>query len=52
VLLAACVGLTLGAGPATRYALDTARALHAPGQQTDPAPGDRHAPSPLEGTTP
>lgn len=31
VLLAACVGLTVAAGPASRFALETARALHAPG---------------------
>jgi hypothetical protein len=30
VLLAACVGLTVAAGPASRFALETARALHAP----------------------
>ena len=29
-LLAACLGLTVAAGPASRYALDAAQALHAP----------------------
>jgi multicomponent K+:H+ antiporter subunit D len=30
VLLLACLGLTLAAGPASRYALDAARSVHAP----------------------
>ena len=30
-LLAACLGLTVAAGPVSRLALDTAGALHAPG---------------------
>jgi multicomponent K+:H+ antiporter subunit D len=29
-LLAACLGLTVTAGPVTRFALETARGLHAP----------------------
>jgi multicomponent K+:H+ antiporter subunit D len=35
VLLAACVGLTLAAGPVTRYALQTARSVHAPSEYID-----------------
>jgi multicomponent K+:H+ antiporter subunit D len=35
VLLGACVALTAAAGPASRFALETARALHAPGAYVD-----------------
>jgi multicomponent K+:H+ antiporter subunit D len=49
VLLGACLGLTLGAGPALRYALDAARALHGPPQQVEPAPGAPGAAPPPEG---
>lgn len=52
VLLAACLGLTLGAGPAMRYALDAARALHEPPRQVEPVPGARGAAAPPEGSTP
>jgi hypothetical protein len=31
----ACLALTLAAGPVSRYALETARALHAPGAYLD-----------------
>jgi multicomponent K+:H+ antiporter subunit D len=52
VLLAACVGLTLGAGPAMRYALDAARTLHGPRPQVGAVLGDHDATSLPEGITP
>ncbi|HET7753705.1 MAG TPA: monovalent cation/H+ antiporter subunit D [Anaeromyxobacteraceae bacterium] len=45
VLLAACIGLTVAAGPVSRYALDTARALHSPGGYVDAVLGGRIAPA-------
>jgi multicomponent K+:H+ antiporter subunit D len=41
LLLGACLVLTIGAGPATRYALDTARALHAAPKLLDSVLEDR-----------
>lgn len=39
LLLATCLGLTVAAGPVSRYALDTARALHAPEAYAGAVPG-------------
>lgn len=52
VLLGACLGLTLGAGPTIRYAVDTARALHAPRQEVGSVLGDRDGGAPRKGTAP
>jgi multicomponent K+:H+ antiporter subunit D len=41
LLLGACLVLTVGAGPATRYALDTARVLHAAPKLLDSVLEDR-----------
>jgi multicomponent K+:H+ antiporter subunit D len=45
VLLAACLALTVAAGPATRFALDTAGALHAPGEYLRGVLGDESSAS-------
>jgi multicomponent K+:H+ antiporter subunit D len=39
-LLAACVALTVAAGPVSRYAAEAARALHAPAEYIDAVLGD------------
>jgi multicomponent K+:H+ antiporter subunit D len=51
-LLAACLALTLGAGPAMRYALEAARALHGSPPGVDPVVGRLEAPSRAGGPTP
>jgi multicomponent K+:H+ antiporter subunit D len=43
-LLAGCAALTAAAGPVTRYAAETARALHAPGQYLESVLGDAAPP--------